>query len=135
VLTHVPLDLTLDDKAIKLMLADNRIVIPTLTMMKDIIDAGRKPFAEYLPSRRSVLAMYRTGVTILAGTDACTIPHYPHAAYGNGIHKELELLVDAGLSKAEALQAATSLPAKTFGLNDRGVISLAVEPTFSPATP
>jgi len=31
-------------------------------------------------------------------------------------------LVDAGLSTVDALRAATSLPAKHFGLNDRGVI-------------
>jgi imidazolonepropionase-like amidohydrolase len=35
----------------------------------------------------------------------------------------MELLVEAGLSTIQALQAATSLPAKYFGLTDRGVIA------------
>jgi imidazolonepropionase-like amidohydrolase len=38
------------------------------------------------------------------------------------LHLELELLVDAGLSTVNALRATTSLPAKYFGLDDRGAI-------------
>jgi imidazolonepropionase-like amidohydrolase len=34
------------------------------------------------------------------------------------------MLVDAGLSNIKALETATSLPAKHFGLNDRGVIKV-----------
>jgi len=41
---------------------------------------------------------------------------------GISLHQELELLVGAGLSSVRALQAATSLPAKYFNLQDRGVI-------------
>ena len=60
---------------------------------------------------------------ILAGTDANTtqgVPYQP--AFGASLHDELALLVDAGLSTAAALRAATSLPAKHFGLPDRGTI-------------
>jgi hypothetical protein len=39
------------------------------------------------------------------------------------MHRELELLVQAGLTPTEALRSATSIPAKTFGLNDRGRIA------------
>jgi imidazolonepropionase-like amidohydrolase len=60
------------------------------------------------------------GVPILAGTDA---PN-PGTAHGASIHRELELLVQAGLSPAEALAAATSVPARIFGLKDRGAIAL-----------
>ena len=56
---------------------------------------------------------------ILAGTDA---PN-PGTAHGASIHRELELLVQAGLSPAEALAAATSTPARIFGLKDRGRIA------------
>ena len=38
------------------------------------------------------------------------------------LHDELELLVAAGLSTVEALRAVTVLPAKHFGLTDRGAI-------------
>ena len=40
------------------------------------------------------------------------------------MHVELELLVDAGLSTKDALAAATLLPAKHFGLDDRGRIAV-----------
>jgi len=44
--------------------------------------------------------------------------------HGEAIHRELELLVDAGLSNEEALRAATSLGARWFRLEDRGVIAV-----------
>ena len=42
--------------------------------------------------------------------------------HGESLHRELELLVDAGLSTLDALLAATALPARYFGLTDRGAI-------------
>ena len=59
------------------------------------------------------------GVPILAGTDAPA----PGSWNGASLHGELELLVRAGLSPSEALAAATSVPASTFHLSDRGRIA------------
>jgi imidazolonepropionase-like amidohydrolase len=56
---------------------------------------------------------------ILAGTDA---PN-EGTTYGAGLHRELELLVEAGLTPVEALRAATSVSAAAFDLNDRGRIA------------
>ncbi|MEV4185030.1 amidohydrolase family protein [Streptosporangium canum] len=64
-------------------------------------------------------ALRRAGVPLLAGTDAT--PFAP--AHGAGMHRELHLLAEAGLSPREALAAATSLPARHFGLSDRGRIA------------
>lgn len=55
--------------------------------------------------------MHRAGVRLLAGTDA---PN-PYVFPGFGLHEELELLVQAGLSPFEALQTATVNPAKFLG--------------------
>jgi imidazolonepropionase-like amidohydrolase len=57
-------------------------------------------------------------VPILAGTDS---PN-PATAYGSGLHGELRLLVELGLTPAEALASATSIPARIFHLEDRGRI-------------
>lgn len=64
----------------------------------------------------AVGALHAAGVAILAGTDA---PN-PGTAHGSSLHRELELLVAAGLTPDEALAAATAVPAAAFGLEDRG---------------
>jgi hypothetical protein len=58
-------------------------------------------------------------VPILAGTDA---PN-PGTTHGLSVHRELELLVRAGLSPEAALAAATSVPARVYSLKDRGRIA------------
>jgi hypothetical protein len=55
-----------------------------------------------------VSAMHRAGLDILAGTDA---PN-PYCFYGFSLHDELALLVKAGLTPMQALQAATINPAR-----------------------
>ena len=72
-------------------------------------------------SERLVGLMYRAGVPILAGTDAMNPQCFP----GFGIHDELALLVDAGLSPLAALQAATRNAAEFMGqLDRRGTIEV-----------
>lgn len=56
-------------------------------------------------------AMQRAGVQILAGTDTLN----PYCFPGFSLHDELGLLVKAGLSPMEALQAATLNPARFMG--------------------
>jgi imidazolonepropionase-like amidohydrolase len=93
--------------------------------MAAIADSGRlPPGMVYSSAHDSVTAMYKAGVTILAGTDANIADHAPASVlYGVSLHQELELLVQAGLSTVDALRAATSLPAEIFGLHDRGLIA------------
>ena len=67
----------------------------------------------------AVKQLLAAGVPVLAGTDA---PN-PGTAHGIAMHKELEYLVNAGMSNVQALAAATSVPAKTFSLADRGTIA------------
>lgn len=59
-----------------------------------------------------VAAMQRAGVGLLAGTDTATLYVCP----GFGLHDELGLLVKAGLTPMQALQAATRNPAEYLGL-------------------
>jgi imidazolonepropionase-like amidohydrolase len=63
--------------------------------------------------------MNKAGVPILAGTDtAAGVRVYP----GFSLHEELELLVQAGLTPMQALQAATLNAGKYLGLADTGTI-------------
>ena len=52
--------------------------------------------------------MQKAGVRILAGTDSPA----PYVFPGSSLHDELQLLVEAGLTPFEALQAATKSPAE-----------------------
>lgn len=58
--------------------------------------------------------MRRAGVSILAGTDPPTRDVFP----GFSLHDELGLLVRAGLTPLEAIQAATLNAAKCLGISD-----------------
>ncbi|HLZ52670.1 MAG TPA: amidohydrolase family protein [Candidatus Acidoferrum sp.] len=55
--------------------------------------------------------MQRAGVPILSGTDTTAPFIFP----GSSLHEELALLVQAGLTPMQALQAATKLPAEFLG--------------------
>ena len=55
--------------------------------------------------------MAKAGVPLLAGTDSLD----PYVFPGDSIHKELVLVVEAGLTPMQALQCATRNPAMFFG--------------------
>jgi len=65
--------------------------------------------------------MFRLGVPVLAGTDGTGGDH--PTTHGISYHGELGLLVEAGLTPAEALTAATAASADAFGLGDRGRVA------------
>jgi imidazolonepropionase-like amidohydrolase len=68
-----------------------------------------------------VMTLHKEGVDVLAGCDVSQpIPSLGGLAKGASLHHELQLLVAAGLTPIEALQAATSIPAHRFALTDRG---------------
>jgi imidazolonepropionase-like amidohydrolase len=77
-----------------------------------------KTAADYAVERRVyrkqleiVGAMNRAGVKIIAGTDVLN----PFVFPGFSLHDELALLVEAGLTPAQALRAATLAPAQYLG--------------------
>lgn len=125
VLTHVPLDAVLDDVTVSRVVSAGTAVVPTLTMMDGVARKVTRPGVDYGHARGSVAALHRGGATILAGTDANSSPGAPASVpHGEGMHRELELLVAAGLTPLEALRSATSLPARVFSLTDRGSIAV-----------
>jgi Amidohydrolase family len=67
--------------------------------------AMRAAAADGLTKRKRFVSMsYRAGVTVVAGTDG---PGIGRLAPGFGLHRELELLVEVGLTPLDALRAAT----------------------------
>ena len=147
-LVHVWHDRDAAGEAVAAAVRAGIFVIPTLTVTESLLDMGGgaelaadplvMPFltpaqgggmrsgfggSPSLDAMRRVLdrigALHAAGVLLLAGSDA---PN-PGTAHGASVHRELELLVRAGLSPFEALRAATAVPADAFGLDDRGRIA------------
>jgi imidazolonepropionase-like amidohydrolase len=65
--------------------------------------------------RKLILALHRAGAGLLLGSDAPQVFNVP----GFSIHRELKVLVEAGLSPFEALQTGTVYPATFLDREDR----------------
>ncbi len=148
-LVHLFVDKPADDALIGLAAGRKLFVIPTLTVLDSVNRTGGNAaladdpaIAPYLspddvrmlkasfPGKsappellkipgKTVKTLKDAGVRILAGTDCSN----PGTAHGASLHRELALLVAAGLKPIDALAAATSVTADVFGLTDRGRIA------------
>ena len=137
IVTHTALTSDLGPEFEALLAERPVVIIPTLTMMQGVVHAiGGKllmrvlaPFVpavrlNYQHARSTVATFQRAGAVVLVGTDSNDDPSAPYQVpHGVSLHEELERLVDAGLTPAQALRGATSLAAATFGLTDRGVVA------------
>jgi imidazolonepropionase-like amidohydrolase len=79
--------------------------------MRELALAGLKKRQQF------VARSHRAGVAIVTGTDG---PGIGRLAPGFGVHRELAILVEAGLTPLEALRAATINAAKALG-QERGL--------------
>jgi imidazolonepropionase-like amidohydrolase len=74
-----------------------------------------KPYKEIREKRFEIVRdMQKAGVDLMAGSDCGVIGVF----YGESLHEELRLLVQAGLSELEALQSATLKPSEYNRSND-----------------
>ena len=144
-LVHVWSDRVPSEAETKRMAESGLFVIPTLVVLEGMDDASpsrkmaeskglgdrltsgqRQSLDRAFPYRdfdfsipfASVRALIEAGVPVLAGSDA---PN-PTTAMGFSLHRELELLVEAGLEPEQALRATTSASADAFGVPERGRI-------------
>lgn len=129
VLSHAPLDAPLSKDMAESMAEKGLLSVPTLVMMEGMTDKFSKlpthKAIDYHNVEITVKILREAGVPIAAGTDANTAPgSFLNLNHGESLHEELELLVSSGFTPAQAIQSATGLPAKLFGLNDRGCIEI-----------
>ena len=87
--------------------------IGSIDMAKEEVSENDKIFEDW--SMKIVSLFNKNGVKIIAGTDTPIGFLTP----GYSLHKELELLVEAGLTPLQALRSATITPAEFFNLENR----------------
>ena len=149
-LEHLFIDHSPDSDFGRFVASHHAFVTPTLTVLRSIAEtsgvaalatdprlspfispASRVSINSSFPKRQGARTNYAfaestvkqllaANVPMLAGTDA---PN-PGTGHGIALHRELELLVHAGLTPSQALAAATSTPARIFSLKDRGTIAV-----------
>ena len=145
-LVHLFVDRSPDSEFGRFVAEHQAFVIPTLTALESssgipsgaslITDAHLSPYLSetdvinlkqaspvppgvklsYTAAEEALQQLKDAKVPIVAGTDAPS----PGTAHGPSLHRELELLVQAGLTPMEVLAATTSVPATVFHLNEPG---------------
>jgi imidazolonepropionase-like amidohydrolase len=82
----------------------------------EAVEAARKTYANM---QRSLAKLSAAGVRIALGADSGAVPDHFHAYTS---HRELQLMVEAGMTPAQALTAATVISAEFLRLADRGTL-------------
>jgi imidazolonepropionase-like amidohydrolase len=119
----------LDEAMIGTLLRDQVYLVPTLVATRAMIDAGTakgvpefavRKASEIDPIRRKAFAeAVKRGVRIAMGTDAGT----PFNLHGENA-REVELMVEGGMTTAQALEASTVTAAKMLGIDaDVGLVA------------
>ena len=97
-----------EDDLVKMMLDKGTYFVPTLAIAWAYKEAYPAVFSGL---KKTVKKLHSAGVKIAAGTDSGT----PGVVIGKGLHKELELMVEAGISPMEAIMAGTRNAADNLG--------------------
>ncbi|HEX6021798.1 MAG TPA: amidohydrolase family protein [Solirubrobacter sp.] len=112
----------LDDEAIEMMLARGTWLVPTLVAPRGVIDAAAAgaaiPEASVAKAhevaeihRASFAKAVEAGVQVAMGTDSGVTPH------GNNL-RELQLMVEGGMTPMQAIVATTRSAAELLGLEE-----------------
>jgi len=110
-------DPVLDKRLTKFVSAEG---IKDLNQRPDRIPSRAVAAERYSNGEKELYRVYVSGVPILAGSEAPG----DGTTYGASLHRELELMVRAGIKPIDALRGATSIPAKHLGLGERGRIAV-----------
>ena len=104
------------DEVVSTMLDRGTYFVPTIA----IAWANKESDSEVFSGLKKVVKkLHDAGINIAAGTDSGT----PGVVIGKGLHKELELLVETGLSPMEAITAGTRNAADNLGRgNELGTV-------------
>jgi imidazolonepropionase-like amidohydrolase len=113
----------MDDECIKLMKEKGAHYVPTISAGRFVYEHAQEPgyFPEIIRPKalevgpqiqQTFTRAWKAGVTVMFGTDTGVGPH-------GGNAKEFGYMVEAGMPVMDAIRAATTVPAKYLGVDDR----------------
>jgi imidazolonepropionase-like amidohydrolase len=111
----------LDDEAIELLIENDVVLVPTSGLMDRLdptmLPPRKRAKAEYVMPRakESLSKAIAAGVKVAVGTDAPILPHGKNAF-------EVVVMVERGMTPAQALRSATIVPAELIRMDDIGQI-------------
>ena len=117
----------LDDETLAMMVKQGTVWVPTIDHNRYYVDAKDEygfapdaipPLKDYIQKNfESMRAAFKAGVTMALGSDAV------YSGFGQNT-RELGWFVKAGMTPAQALETATTIPAKMLGrAKDLGAIA------------
>lgn len=112
---HVPFDQVLDSATLEELARRRVFVDPTLQAIDQYVGQVLADTVAARRARTNVQLLHRTGVPLVAGSDAPS----PGTTFGYTLHEELRNLVEVGLTPGEAIAAATCVAAEYLGASDR----------------
>lgn len=124
-LIHVPIGETFPKTLAQQIAQKNIAVMPTMGMMQAFANSILYGYEkeDYEDAKAAVKLLHSLNVPILAATDSSDSFFVPQLEHGKAFHTEMQLLVEAGLTPLEVLQAATTNVANAFEISDVGVIA------------
>lgn len=124
-LIHIPIGEELPEELAQQIADQGIAVMPTLVMMKAFADSPLYGFQpeDYQDAVNAVQLLRSLNVPILVATDANPGGFVPAIVHGTDLHREMQLLAEAGLTPVEVLQSATGTAAEAFGIENVGSIA------------
>lgn len=125
-ITSVEHGIFMNEDCVREMVEAGVYLVPTIAALRGILDNAGAGIPDFIVEKarrcadahgKSILMHYQAGGKIALGTDAGT----PFNLHGDNA-RELQFMVDAGMSAADALTAGCFGGADLMGLAERGVI-------------
>lgn len=131
-LIHIPIGEEFPQQLAEQIAEQNIAVMPTLAMMQAFANSPLYGYekSDYDDAKQAVNLLHSLNVPILVATDSSDSFFVPQLKHGETLHKEMELLVEAGLTPLEVLQGTTTKVAEAFDIDGVGTIASGMKATM-----
>jgi len=102
------------DELIRMMLDKNTYVVPCMTTVEIYDEKDPRRPKRFEDLKRIIKQLYDAGVNIACGTDAGA----PDVYFGKAAHREMEIMVELGMSPMDTIVSATRKSAENLNKGD-----------------